>query len=426
MGGQFAMAQTTDDRQSSGAFAPVLVLLAISLLINYVDRGNLSIAAPLLKDELGISVSQLGILLAAFFWSYTAMQFVVGSLVDRFDVNWVIAAGYLLWSLATATTGIVRGFAILLAMRLMLGIGESVAFPSCSKILARHVPEHHRGFANGVLQCALKCGNVVGTLGAGVLMVMYGWRPVFVGIGLVSLLWLPAWIRWMPHGKPAMDYSPAQTAGFVDILRERSFWGTCLGHFGANYLLYFMVTWLPFYLVRERHLPMQNMVRIASIYYLVDALSAITTGWVSDFGIRKDYTPTLVRKTVMAIGFGMAAFAMTACAVGPRIYLPWLMAVGIGNGIGGSGIFAFSQTLAGPQAAGRWTGLQNGFANLAGVVAPALTGFVVDQTGSFAAPLAITAGVLIISGLSWIFVVGRVEQVSWGAKCEVLMPAATG
>src|SRR5436305_11148803 len=100
----------------SKRFAPALTLLFIAILVNYVDRGNLSIAAPLLKDELGISASQLGILLAAFFWTYTAMQFVSGWLVDRFDVNWVIAAGYLLWSLATATTGFVRGFAILLTM----------------------------------------------------------------------------------------------------------------------------------------------------------------------------------------------------------------------------------------------------------------------------------------------------------------------
>src|SRR3989475_7280389 len=102
------MAQPTDDARSLGAFTRVLSLLGICLLINYVDRGKLSIAAALLKDELGMSASQLGILLSAFFWSYTAMQFVSGWLVDRFDVNLIIAAGYLLWSLATATTGIVR------------------------------------------------------------------------------------------------------------------------------------------------------------------------------------------------------------------------------------------------------------------------------------------------------------------------------
>src|SRR5881392_126152 len=137
------MAQFRSPMRTRDPFAPALVLLAIGVLISYVDRGILSVAAPQLKDELALSASQLGILLAAFFWTYTAMQFVSGWLVDRFDVNLIIAAGYLLWSLATATTGIVRGFTILLAMRLLLGIGESVAFPSCSKILARHLPEYH-------------------------------------------------------------------------------------------------------------------------------------------------------------------------------------------------------------------------------------------------------------------------------------------
>src|SRR5437660_10645558 len=107
------MAQPTDDTRSLGTFTPVLALLAICLLVNYVDRGNLSIAAPLLKDELGISASQLGLLLSAFFWSYTAMQFVSGWLVDRFNASFVIAAGYLIWSLATSATGVVYGFAML-------------------------------------------------------------------------------------------------------------------------------------------------------------------------------------------------------------------------------------------------------------------------------------------------------------------------
>ena len=139
-----------DKSRELRAFAPALVLLAICALINYVDRGNLSIAAPLLKDELHISVTQLGILLSAFFWTYTAMQFVSGWLVDRFEVNWVMAAGFLLWSLTTAATGFVRGLTMLLAMRLMLGVGESVMIPACSKVLSLHLPEHHRGFANGV------------------------------------------------------------------------------------------------------------------------------------------------------------------------------------------------------------------------------------------------------------------------------------
>jgi MFS family permease len=126
-----------------------LTLLVASVFINYVDRGNLSIAAPLLKNELSISASQLGILFSSFFWTYTALLFFCGWFVDRFDVNRGLALGFLVWSLATAATGWVNGFTMLLIMRLILGMGESVAFPCYSKPFAQLLPEHARGFANG-------------------------------------------------------------------------------------------------------------------------------------------------------------------------------------------------------------------------------------------------------------------------------------
>ena len=288
------MSGKADNSRGLRAFAPALILLAICALINYVDRGNLSIAAPLLKDELHISASQLGVLLSAFFWTYIVLQFVSGWMVDSFDANRVIAAGFLLWSLTTAATGLVRGFTMLLVMRLMLGVGESVMIPACSKILGFHLPEHHRGFANGVLQGAWSFGPAVGTLGAGLLMAKYRWRPVFIGVGLTSLAWLPAWIKWMPRGGAMMRSLPAGPS-FVDILRQRTFWGVCAGHFSVNYLAYFMLTWLPFYLVRERHLSMQSMAKTASAYYAIEGLSAITTGWFSDFFVRRSYASTLVR-----------------------------------------------------------------------------------------------------------------------------------
>jgi MFS family permease len=151
-----------------------LTLLVISVFINYVDRGNLSIAAPLLKNELGLSAAQLGILFSAFFWTYSATLFVCGWFVDHFDVNRVLALGFLLRSLATAATGVVHGFAMLLMMRLLLGAGESVAFPCYSKILALHLPEEYRGFANGAIIAGMKLGPAAGTLGAGLLIARYG------------------------------------------------------------------------------------------------------------------------------------------------------------------------------------------------------------------------------------------------------------
>ena len=138
--------------------AVVVSLLVISVLINYIDRGNLSIAASMIQDELHISHSQLGILLSAFFWSYAAFQLISGWLVDRFNVNWVMAFGFLLWSTATSLTGFAHGLAGLFAVRLLLGVGESVAYPSYSKIFANHLPEHRRGFANSVIAAGVSLG----------------------------------------------------------------------------------------------------------------------------------------------------------------------------------------------------------------------------------------------------------------------------
>jgi MFS transporter, ACS family, D-galactonate transporter len=419
----------TPDQSSLRTFAPALVLLAISFLINYVDRGNISIAGPLVKVEFRLSDWQLGRLFSTFFVTYTAMQFIIGWLVDRFDANRILAAGFLLWSVATVTTGLARGFAVLLAMRFILGIGESVAMPCGSKILARHLPEQYRGFASGTLMSALKCGNAVGTLGAGLLMAKYGWRPVFITIGLVSLLWLPAWQKWMPrsggiaaHAVPAKGDSPSP--GFGDILLQRSFWGTSAGHFCSNYLFYFMITWLPSYLVRERHLSLGTMAVVGSVYYSVDALSAMLAGGLQDVAVTRGYSATLVRKSVMVIGFGLAAAALVGCALADaNFYLPWLLAAGVGCGMTAPGLYTFPQTLAGVHAVGKWYGWQNGFANLAGVIGPALTGLVVQRTGNFFLPFAITSAVCIFGVVAWQFIVGRVEPVIWTSKSK--LPIAT-
>jgi ACS family D-galactonate transporter-like MFS transporter len=404
-----------DESRSLRAFAPALVLLAISFLINYVDRGNVSVAGPLLKSEFNLSATQLGILFTAFFISYTGMQFVMGWLVDHFDVNRILAAGFLIWSLATATTGVVRGFILLFVMRLILGVGESVALPAGSKILARCLPEHHRGFASGALMSALRTGNAVGTFGAGFLMTRYGWRPVFIGIGLISLLWLPAWAKWKP---PYVRNAPHQHSSVQtwEIFAQRSFWGTTLGHFACNYLFYFMITWLPSYLVLARHLSMASMIRIAGLYYTVDAIAAIGGGWLQDFYIRKGHSCTVVRKAGMGIAFSLGAIGVMGCALaGADTYLPWLMVAGVGCGLSAPGIYAFCQRIAGPEAVGRWYGPQNGFANFAGIMGPSLTGFVLDHTGSFFWPFAVTSAISLLGVVAWVFIVGKVEPLSWKA-----------
>ena len=405
------------------SFGVPLLLLALSVFINYIDRGNLSIAAPLLKNELAISASGLGILLSAFFWSYTAMLFVCGWFVDRFDASRVLALGYLVWSLSTAATGLVHGFAMLLLARLFLGMGESVAFPCYSKILAHHLPEHCRGFANGAIIAGMKLGPAAGTLAAGLLIANYGWRPVFLGIGLVSLAWLPAWMRWMPRRETPTHFA-GPSPRVVDILRQRPFWATAVGAFCVAYPLYFTITWLPFYLVREQHLSLRDMVHIAALYYIVDAAAALATGCVADYWIRRGLAAGAVRKTAMALGWTTAAVGFLGCAfAGPYSYLAWLMVAAVGLGTGNANFWAFTQTLAGPQAVGRWAGLQNGFGNFAGVIGPALTGFTVDWTGHFQVAIGITAAVCLVGALVWLFLVGEFKEVRWSQAADELAPS---
>ena len=405
--------ETTADRAALRAFAPTLILLVIALLINYVDRGNHALAAPLLKVEWRLSASQLGLLLSAFFWTYTALQFVMGLFVDRWGANRLMALGFLAWSLATVLTGAAMGFVTLLAMRLLLGIGESVMFPASSKIMAQHLPEHARGFANGLMTAAMRWGSAIGTLAGGLLIAAYGWRSTFVAIGIVSLLWLPAWSRWKAPAQPATD-SGGATGGFSAILRKRAFWGAALGHFCANYLVYFLMSWLPYYLVHERHLSMAAMSVAAGAVWVVDSLSSVATGTITDICIRRGASPTFARKWAMALGFSLAAVSLMGCAIASEdTYLACLIACAIGSGTANAGTFAFAQTLAGPHAAGRWVGLQNGIANMAGVIGPALTGFLVDWTGHFAVAFAVAAVFTLGGAFAWCFGVSRLQQVDF-------------
>ena len=392
----------------------VLFLLAFSVLINYIDRSNLSIAGPLLQDELHISNSQLGILFAAFFWTYGLMQIPAGWLVDRFDVKWVFAAGFFLWSTATAVTGILHGFAALIAIRVVLGVGESVAFPSYSNVLGRYFSEARRGLPNALVMAALSLGPALGVLVGGMVVGRFGWRPFFLALGLGSLLWLVPWLAWMPR-KVARPRPPsARGAGFVSILRQRSAWGTCLGQFCINYFLYFLVTWLPSYLKHGHGFSMDDVGKYGGMLFFMSAISATVWGKLSDRWINAGATPTLVRKTAMVLGqLGVGVFLVLTAVTEGRVFIAMLALTGTFLGISICSGWAITQTLAGPLAAGRWTGVQNFIGNFAGWVAPWLTGFLLDRTGRFYWPFFITAAVAWVGALSWGLIVGPVEPVDW-------------
>ena len=395
----------------------ILGLLIACSFICLVDRTNLSVGATDIQRDLHLSNYQLGLLLSAFFFTYAAFQIlsIAGWLADRFNVCWVLAAGLLLWSGATTLSGAARTFAAIFGLRLLLGIGESVAYPAYARILVNHFPEHHRGLANALIDAATKAGPSVGTLLGGLFMLRYGWRPFFVVLGFAGAAWLLPWYLWMPRGPSvAARQNPAAAPSVADILRQRSAWSTALGQFCANYFWYFLITWLPGYLEKERHFTKDRMAFFGSFSFFLIGIVSVTSGWLADRWILRGGTPTLVRKTFAGTGLALSTIILPVAIVrDEQSAMVLLFLACIAFGIYTPTIFAMTQTLAGPLAAGKWTGLQNGFANLAGVAAPVLTGWILQTTGEFYLAFLLAAVIALAGAAFLVLGVGRIEQVTF-------------
>jgi MFS family permease len=394
----------------------LLSLLVASIFLNYIDRSNLSLAAPAMQQEFGLSTASLGSLFSGFFWTYALLQLVgvSGWLADRFPVGLVLAGGLFVWSAATAVTGALSAIPALFAARLLVGAGESVAYPCYSRIFAASIPSEHRGVANALLDAASKLGPALGTLIGGALLERVGWRLFFVVLGVASLAWLVPWLAWMPRLPVAEAGAPSRAPRTIEILRARPAWGAFLGHFCGNYFWFFLLTWLPTYLVKERGFPMGRMVRVASIVYFAIAAATVCAGWISDRWIGAGATPTRVRKTIVMGGLAGSTIILPVALVRDHaVAIALLFAASMAFGAYTSNHWAITQTLAGPRAAGRWTSLQNGVGNLSGIVASWLTGLVVEHMRSFVLSFAIAAAIAIAGALCWGIVVEEVEPVAW-------------
>ncbi len=414
-----ATPSSRSSRSVTGVEWAALILLVVSVGINYVDRGNLSVAGVALKNELRLNGEQLGWLLSAFFWSYASFQMISGWLIDRYNVVWVYAAGYFIWSVATLLTGAATGFVMLFALRLLLGIGESCAYPSYSKIIAAGFPERQRGIANGLIDAGSKLGPAIGVLAGGLVLDRLGWRWLFILVGAASMLWLIPWAAIAGHIKTGVSAHLAEgradAAGFGEIFGRREAWGTFIGLFCANYGWYFLITWLPPYFMLERHYSTSMMARIGSLPFWSIAAGALIGGFLSDFWVDHGGTPTLVRKTFVIGGLLLfaAIFLPGAMVKDPTLSLWLIVTASFCFGLFSSNHWAITQTLAGTAAAGRWTGIQNTSGNIAGILVPVITGRIYDVTGHFIWAIASVCGLVLLGALAYLFMVPRVEPVSW-------------
>src|SRR6059058_5893624 len=401
---------------SRKGISPYLVaLLGLAMFLNYTDRGSLSIVAPALKQQLGISNAAMGLTLSAFFWSYAIAQPAAGWVAQRFAPRTVLAVAAGLWSLATFACGLATGLAMLFVFRMLLGLAESVIFPTNARIFAEHAPEHQRGRCNSAMSVGHSMGPTAGTLIGAMVLIAYGWRAVFFVLGGVSLLWL---VPWLARRDPSLEAEATrrhEPASYREILRQRALWGACLGQFCYSYPFYLVLTWLPLYLVNSQRLSLGSMAGVTASLYGVQATAAVISGWASDVLIGKGHSPTLVRKGFVVAGMSgtgvlFAAAALTSGVVSTSL----LIASGFTVGISGTMVFTIGQTLAGPRAGGRWMGFQNMLGNLSGIAAPIVTGLVVDWSGSFAGAFFVAAALSAVGIVCWALVVQDIRPIEWG------------
>lgn len=404
------------NRTASLPARPLIAMIALAIFIHALDRGNFATAAPLIKDGLGLTNTQTGLLLSAFFWTYVPGHVLAGWLIEKLNARRALALALAVWSLATVLTGFATSFAMLLVLRLLLGLGESAGFPASSKLLAEALPREKLGTANGLVGAGLMLGNGLGVLLGGMVLAAMGWQALFFVFGGISLLWLLPWLAMTSGRKPLIQ--PAEPAppapGYAVMLARRETWAAMLGMFCSNYPYFIVLSWLPLYLVKQQGFAITTMAWLGGLVYLLGAAINFWGGpWV-DRRIAAGADAPRLRKQVVLASSAIAVVCMLACALGDtRVAVAGLLGYSLSIGLGPIGTFTVGQTMAGPSGAGKWIGLQNGSGGLSGVVGPLVTGVLIDATGDYRMAFLFAALVSAAGLFFWGVMIGRVEPLDW-------------
>ncbi|HET6941086.1 MAG TPA: MFS transporter [Sphingomicrobium sp.] len=403
---------------SRSASAGALVfLIGAAVFLNYVDRGAIGIAAPLMKSDLGLSEEAYGVAFSAFFWIYAPVQLFAGWLCDRFSVYKLMAAGILLWAGSTFLMGFAGGFLSLLLLRIMLGVGESISFPGSSKIIARHVPPERRGVANASVATGIALGPAAGTLAGGLILQSLGWQAIFLIFGIVTLVWLLPW-RQTVRSLPTTGYrDEGQRVPLGLLMTKWPLWSMSIVHALGNYCFYFLLAWLPLFLTRSRGFSIGEMTILATLGYAVQGACALSFGHFSDWWTRSGRSEAACRRWMMVASQSTAAgailglaFARDAVTIGILLSL-----AGAASASLSLNLYAVAQMFAGPRASGTWVGVQNAIGNLSGIIGPIVTGIVVQRAG-YDSAFILTAAIAAFGAAWWAIGVPKIKQLDLGEE----------
>lgn len=404
-----------------------LVFLMLAGIVNYLDRSTLSIANHSISQELGLNASQMGMLLSAFSLAYAFSQLPIGALLDKFGARAMLGIGMLIWSIAQLTGGLVNTLQQFLVARVFLGFGEAPQFPAGAKVVSEWFAVRERGGPTGIFVASSTVGPALAPPVLTVLMLSFGWRMMFVIMGVFGIAVALGWyafyrnrnevelthseLLYLADGDTADSANASAPrmnfAEWKSLFRHRTTWGMLFGFMGVIYMVWLYLTWLPAYLEHERHLSIARTGWVVSIPYIFGTLGMVSSGYIADWLMRRGMAPMASRKWPICVGLlGAAAFtipaAYTPSTVLAVVYISAAMAfINMASG----GAWALVSVSIPRHMVASLGSMQNFGGYLGGSLAPVITGMVVDRTHSFVNALLISAAVAFIAALVYMFVV---------------------
>jgi MFS family permease len=370
----------------------ISLLSFFAMVVAYCDRVNLSVTAPMIMQEYHWDTAQMGWALSGFFLGYTIFMIPSGRLVDFLGPKRVFAAGMAWWSIFTAMTPWLKSVPGLTCVRAVMGAGESGTIPSINRVLVNWFPRHEYSRAFGFSYSGAFAGPILAIPLASGLVDAFGWRSVFMIFAFLGFIWLPFWLLGtsdMPEtcasisqeeldqilssrpSLPAIEKVP-----WARLIRLPPFWALLMLHFSSNWFIYVMVSWLPSYLMLGRHFSLASMTVGSTLPFVVALLGANIWGGLIDHWTKKK-DRTLVRK-IFLVPFACASITLLLL---PRVSSPFaivaVLCVAMGLYSSVISIYTSGSTEIGPRYAGTVGGIQNCFANFAGVLVPVIVGYVV-------------------------------------------------
>ncbi len=400
-----------------------LTMLVVAGVVNYIDRATLAVANPLIRQDLGLSIADMGYLLSAFLWSYAFSQLPTGALVDRLGPRLLLTCGLTLWSFAQFLGGLVASFGQFFGARILLGIGEAPQFPAASRVTRDWFNPRDRGLATGIFNCASSLGTAIAAPLLTFLMLAFGWRWMFMIMGVAGLLVAAVWYsvyrnpaevmlteeeqRYRTEGDPPGRRERVTLREWRLLFRFRTTWGMILGYFGCIYLTWIYTAWLPGYLEIERHMSVKGAGLLSFIPFAWGVAGGVSGGWFADVLLRRGLSPINSRKYPATVALlGTALFTILAAyTTSNTLAIVFISASLFLVYVTSTCAWALSSVAAPANCTASIGAMQNFGGYLGGALAPTVTGLIVQATGSFVLALVVGATVGTLAALAYLFIV---------------------